>query len=251
MTPICPSATGDTPDAQIIGFIGTDGVVGSIAPPIPLTEEIREAVGPRPESKFRLSGQCVELKCGNWQNQACALIDRMRQQVDRLKPSLAAVGQAQTLRHSHRLRVVATDRTGSLPGLLVRDLQPVGVMPQIRRGGVMLIACPHCGERAQPGKYCSNCGAKVEKTCRSCSAINAPDARFCASCGTAFEPATRGLPAPELDASEAQQKQVTVLFADICGSTELIARMDAEDASVALGSVLGTIVKAMTRFGGV
>ena len=108
-------------------------MVGNITPPIPLTEEIREAVGPKPESKFRLSGQCVESKCGNWQNQACALIDRMRQQVDHLRPSLAAVEAAQTLRHSHRLRVVATDRTGSLPGLPVRDLRdPSGVMPQIR-----------------------------------------------------------------------------------------------------------------------
>jgi hypothetical protein len=89
--PICPSATGDTPDAKIIGYIGTDGVVGSIAPPIPLTDEVRDAVGPRPERKFRLSGQCVESKCGNWQNQACALIDRMREQVDRLRPSLAEV----------------------------------------------------------------------------------------------------------------------------------------------------------------
>ena len=64
-------------------------------------------------------------------------------------------------------------------------------------------------------------------------------------------PQREGWQASELDTSEAQQKQVTVLFADICGSTELIAEMDAEDASVALGAVLSTIAKAMTRFGGV
>src|ERR1044072_2081656 len=40
---ICPSPTGESPDAQIIGFIGADGVVGSIAPPIPLTDEMRGA----------------------------------------------------------------------------------------------------------------------------------------------------------------------------------------------------------------
>ena len=51
--------------------------------------------------------------------------------------------------------------------------------------------------------------------------------------------------------SGAQQKQVTVLFADISGSTELISRMDAEDASDTLGSVIGVISKAVTRFGGV
>jgi hypothetical protein len=89
----CPSATGETPDAQIIGFIGTDGVVGVIAPPVPLTEEVRRAVGPQPESKFRLAGRCMQSKCTNWQNEACALIDRMRQQVDHLHPDLEPVGK--------------------------------------------------------------------------------------------------------------------------------------------------------------
>jgi hypothetical protein len=83
--PICPSATGDTPDAQIVGFIGKDGVVANIAPPIPLTKQIRDSIGPQPEGKFRLAGRCVESKCANWENQACALIGRMRQQVDRLQ----------------------------------------------------------------------------------------------------------------------------------------------------------------------
>jgi hypothetical protein len=83
---ICPSATGESPDARIIGFIGADGVVGSIAPPIPLTDEMRGALAARPERKFRLAGQCVEAKCGNWEHQSCALIGRMRQQIDRLLP---------------------------------------------------------------------------------------------------------------------------------------------------------------------
>ena len=55
----------------------------------------------------------------------------------------------------------------------------------------MLVACPRCGERALEGRYCDNCGAKIEKICRSCSATNRPDARFCANCGTAFEAADK------------------------------------------------------------
>jgi adenylate cyclase len=115
----------------------------------------------------------------------------------------------------------------------------------------MLVACPRCGESALPGQYCDNCGAKIEKICRSCSVANRPNARFCANCGTAFEaPDTNQRPAGP-DTSGAQQKQVTVLFADISGSTELISRMDAEDASYTLGSVISVISKAMTRYGGV
>lgn len=81
---ICPSTTGSSPDAQIIGFIGADGVVASIPTPIPLTDEMRHSVGPRPERMFRLSGPCVQAKCANWQNEACSLIGRMQQEVDRL-----------------------------------------------------------------------------------------------------------------------------------------------------------------------
>jgi hypothetical protein len=82
---MCPSTTGDARDAEIIGFIRADGVVASITTPIPLTDEMRDAIGSRPEKKFRLAGKCVESKCGNWQDQACALIGRLRQQLDPLR----------------------------------------------------------------------------------------------------------------------------------------------------------------------
>jgi class 3 adenylate cyclase/tetratricopeptide (TPR) repeat protein len=114
----------------------------------------------------------------------------------------------------------------------------------------MLVACPRCGESALQGQYCDKCGTKIEKICRSCSATNRPDARFCAHCGTAFEALDKKPPPAGPDTSGAQQKQVTILFADICGSTELISRMDAEDASYALGSVISVISKAVTRFDG-
>ncbi|GEP54659.1 adenylate/guanylate cyclase domain-containing protein [Reyranella soli] len=113
----------------------------------------------------------------------------------------------------------------------------------------MSIACPHCGETDQSGQFCDSCGKKLEKTCRACSASNRPNARFCANCGTPFETTDKTPAKPDGDG--AQQKQVTILFADICGSTELVSRMDAEDANHALGSVVGVIVEALVRFGGV
>ena len=115
----------------------------------------------------------------------------------------------------------------------------------------MLVACPRCGQSALPGQYCDNCGAKIEKICRSCSIVNRPNARFCVNCGGALEAPESEPSQAGPDTSGAQQKQVTILFADICGSTELISRMDAEDASYTLGSVISVISKAVTRFGGV
>ena len=76
-------------------------------------------------------------------------------------------------------------------------------------------------------------------------------ARFCANCGAPFEASDKKPTDGAPDSSGAQQKQVTVLFADICGSTELISKMDPEDANTALGSVVAALVKAVTRFGGV
>ncbi len=81
--PLCPSTTGDSQDARIIGFIGPDGVVAPITTPIALTDAMREAIGKRPESVFRLSGPCMASKCANWENQQCGLIARMRDEVDR------------------------------------------------------------------------------------------------------------------------------------------------------------------------
>src|SRR5216684_1209859 len=96
----------------------------------------------------------------------------------------------------------------------------------------MQVACPQCGQsNALPGQYCDNCGAKLEKICRSCSVANRPSARFCANCGTAFAALERSPASAGPDTSGAQQKQVTILFADICGSTEMVSKMDAAEAS--------------------
>ena len=98
---ICPSTTGETQNSQIIGFIGADGVVANIPTQIPLTDEMRASIGPQPERIFRLAGPCIQSKCANWENQACALIGRMREEVDR--------------------RQVATEPVGKLPRCAIRS----------------------------------------------------------------------------------------------------------------------------------
>ena len=86
---LCPSVTGKARDAQVIGFVGADGMVASISTPIPLTDTMRETIGPQPERKFRLAGACSQGRCVNWRGQACGLIDRMRDQVGRQGGALA------------------------------------------------------------------------------------------------------------------------------------------------------------------
>jgi len=106
---------------------------------------------------------------------------------------------------------------------------------------------------------CPSCGAKVE-----------PGSRFCDGCGAplvaASRPATRPshLASPESytpkhlaekiltskTALEGERKQVTVLFADLKGSMELLADRDPEEARKILDPVLERMMEAVHRYEG-
>jgi class 3 adenylate cyclase len=60
-------------------------------------------------------------------------------------------------------------------------------------------------------------------SCPSCGFENVPAARFCAGCGRALE---EGASVP---AAAGQRQQITVLFCDLVGSTELSQSLDPED----------------------
>ena len=73
------------------------------------------------------------------------------------------------------------------------------------------------------------------RACPACAGANADDARFCSHCG-------RPLVADD-DTATAERRLVTVLFADITGSTPLGEELDPED----LQDVLGAYADAMRR----
>ena len=75
--------------------------------------------------------------------------------------------------------------------------------------------------------------------CRNCGQENAAGNKFCFSCGVQLHASTP----MEL---QRERKQATALFADIVGSTELIAKLDAESA----GRRLQPVVEAMMQAGG-
>ncbi|MGH7317051.1 MAG: adenylate/guanylate cyclase domain-containing protein, partial [Candidatus Rokuibacteriota bacterium] len=88
------------------------------------------------------------------------------------------------------------------------------------------------------------------------------DARFCGQCGHALGPPALGAPetgAPthpvekiltSRAALEGERKQVTVLFADVKGSMELLASRDPEAAQAILDPVLTLMMEAVHRFEG-
>lgn len=127
--------------------------------------------------------------------------------------------------------------------------------------------CSVCSiENPSSSRFCDACGAALELRCQDCGTANRAAARFCGSCGRrlasgAPAPATREqvpLTPPKLAdlvlgarfAREGERKLVTVLFADIRGSTEMIHGLDPEQALQRLDPTLRIMSEAVHRFGG-
>jgi predicted ATPase/class 3 adenylate cyclase len=128
--------------------------------------------------------------------------------------------------------------------------------------------CSRCRHENTAGaKFCGQCGAKLEAGCAACGSANPPGNKFCQECGT---PLGSG---PNADARFAspdtytpshlarkiltaraslpgERKKVTVLFADLKGSLELMADRDPEDARTLLDEVIERLMEAVHRFEG-
>jgi class 3 adenylate cyclase/tetratricopeptide (TPR) repeat protein len=128
--------------------------------------------------------------------------------------------------------------------------------------------CPRCQHENPPdSRFCFECGSRLALACVSCGAELPPGVKFCNQCGqpvgtrsTARDRAT----APEVytpkhlaekiltskAALEGERKQVTVLFADLKGSMELLADRDPEEARKLLDPVLERMMEAVHRYEG-
>ena len=78
--------------------------------------------------------------------------------------------------------------------------------------------------------------------CPRCQAEVAPGGRFCALCGSPL-PAAEAVP-------RTSRRQMTVLFCDLVGSTELAQHVDPDDLLDALRRYHEVVGRIATRFGG-
>src|SRR5215472_7924434 len=103
--------------------------------------------------------------------------------------------------------------------------------------------CSKCGTDNREGrKFCAECGETLASKCQRCGATNESREKFCGECGAALgtpQPAAAGRSnEPQIRIAETslpenldgERKTVTVLFADIKGSMDLIEDLDPEDA---------------------
>jgi class 3 adenylate cyclase len=102
-------------------------------------------------------------------------------------------------------------------------------------------ACSACGSRlADDARFCPACGAPQSRACDRCGTSNELSASFCSSCGAP-------LTAPD---GVDERKLVTILFADVTGSTALGEQLDPERLSAVLQAYFSTVSAAVASWGG-
>jgi class 3 adenylate cyclase/tetratricopeptide (TPR) repeat protein len=127
------------------------------------------------------------------------------------------------------------------------------------------LKCQHFNDVA--AQFCAECASPLAVTCVHCGHQRLPTAKFCPECGqptgmsTSAQPRFGSLEAytprhlatkilNSRTALEGERKQVTVLFADLKGSMELLADRDPEDAQQLLDPVLEHMMEAVHHYEG-
>jgi len=110
------------------------------------------------------------------------------------------------------------------------------------------VACSSCGSE-QPGeaRFCSACGASLRTECPSCGEEHPATAAFCSACGFALREGV--VRAGAADARE-ERRIVSVLFADLSGSTALGERLEPEDVRELQGELFEFLNAEVERHGG-
>ncbi|MEX1069963.1 MAG: adenylate/guanylate cyclase domain-containing protein [Chloroflexota bacterium] len=102
--------------------------------------------------------------------------------------------------------------------------------------------CPSCGAGTDVGaRFCPTCGSALVVPCPSCGSETGVGAQFCASCGHRL---------PLAAAKEEERKLVTVLFADLTGSTALGEQLDPERLRALLGEYFAAMASIIELWGG-
>src|SRR5262249_6708602 len=128
--------------------------------------------------------------------------------------------------------------------------------------------CPRCQHENRSGaKFCEECATPLARTCSNCGSQLSATAKFCSECAhpvAGAAPPEARFASPQnytpkhladkiltsKSAHEGERKQVTVLFADLKGSMELLADRDPEEARKILDPVLERMMEAVHHYEG-
>ncbi len=108
--------------------------------------------------------------------------------------------------------------------------------------------CPQCGfDNPAKAKFCGQCGANLGTACPSCGTLNPDGFAFCVACGTSLTAIAPPTPPP---AVSEERKVVTVLFADLIGSTTITERLDPEQMRAIMTRFFEAMTQVIGRFEG-
>lgn len=122
--------------------------------------------------------------------------------------------------------------------------------------------CPKCNaETEESGSVCAACGEVVSIICESCGKSSSISAKFCSECGHRLvvdrpdlinSLSTNSYPAKPVNQVNVagERRQLTIMFCDLVGSTELARRLDPEDLREIIGTVNRAIADIVATFGG-
>jgi class 3 adenylate cyclase/predicted ATPase len=127
------------------------------------------------------------------------------------------------------------------------------------------LSCQH--ENPSGAKFCSQCGTRLALRCIKCSTELPGEAKFCLECGAPvdIQPVVQSrFVSPQSytpkhlaekiltskNSLEGERKQVTVLFADMKGSMELLAHRDPEEARKLFDAVIEHMMNAVHQYEG-
>ncbi len=124
--------------------------------------------------------------------------------------------------------------------------------------------CSSCNHDSPAGsKFCPECGAALGEHCAQCGNDLPVSAKFCPGCGASVA-ASEKLKAESQTASatltpnpltpnplsSGERRQLTVLFSDLVGSTELSTQFDPEEWREIVSRYQRTTTEAVQKFGG-
>ncbi|MGH7800588.1 MAG: adenylate/guanylate cyclase domain-containing protein, partial [Thermodesulfobacteriota bacterium] len=130
--------------------------------------------------------------------------------------------------------------------------------------------CPNCqSETPEGAKFCGECGIKLEIKCQSCGKENPPTNKFCYECGHKLSEVVKEAKPLQLDkpqsyipqhladkilatrsSIEGERKLLTVLFADVKGSTSIGETLDPEELHSIIEKSFEISMKEIHRFEG-
>src|SRR5262245_28131924 len=123
--------------------------------------------------------------------------------------------------------------------------------------------CSKCGaENPVQAKFCGECASPFTRHCPSCRTENSLTTKFCIECAKPLDDAGKLGRASDAGTSiwvgaeisdtslEGERKTVTMLFADIKGSMDLMEDLDPEEARAIVDPALKLMMEAVQRYGG-